>query len=598
MSMRHLLVAVVAAVVWPVGSPAAAPQAGAPGGVTVAAEGKSDYAIVVRAKASPSEQRGAKELQTFIAAMTTAKLPIVDESAGPAPERAILVGFTEAARKAAPDVDPAKLGPEGYVLRTAGPRVLVLGSDVRGAMYGCTALLEKLGVRFYAPKVTATPATLRLVVPALNETAGPAFEYREVFNFEAWDTDWAARLRLNGTHHRLDEKTGGKVRYHRHFVHTFDELVPRGEFMAHPEYFPLIKGARQNAYVQRCLTNPNVLKLSIAKVLAWIKADPGALIFSVSQNDTDKWCECDVCKAEEAKYGSHSGLYLWFVNEVAAAVEKEHPDKLIDTLAYQFTEPPPRPGTIVPRKNVRVRLCPIANCEAHPYRECGAVPTKKFMDNLAGWAKLTDTLYIWHYTTNFANYLMPFPDFYEFPADIRLYKENGVKGIFFQGAYGSGGGGSFAELQAYVMAHLLWDPAAAERPLIEEWHKGVYGKAAPAMLEWFDLLHSKVKDPAAHFFIYQSPKKVPYLTADVVARGDELFDKAAALAAGDSTAQAYVAKARLGLRYTKLMQNPTTGPEFQAFIADVKATGITQLREGASIDGWVKEYERVNRPQK
>ena len=42
-----------------------------------------------------------------------------------------------------------------------------------------------------------------------------------------------------------------------------------------------------------------------------------------------------------------------------------------------------------------------------------------FLKALRSWGALTDTLYIWHYNTNFANYLMPFPDFDEFPAGGR-----------------------------------------------------------------------------------------------------------------------------------------------------------------------------------
>src|SRR6185295_17638713 len=130
-------------------------------------------------------------------------------------------------------------------------------------------------------------------------------------------------------------------------------------------------------------------------------------ITTVSQNDVDKWCQCDQCNAIVAKYGGvQAGVYLWFVNQVAEAIEKEFPDKLIDTLAYQFTETAPK--NISPRANVRVRLCPINVCQAHPYDKDDYPASKAFIDNLANWHKVSgDTLYIWHYTTDFAHYLMP-----------------------------------------------------------------------------------------------------------------------------------------------------------------------------------------------
>ena len=140
---------------------------------------------------------------------------------------------------------------------------------------------------------------------------------------------WAARLKMNGQSMRLDDSTGGKVTYYP-FVHSFDALIPQSLFAAHSDYFPLIKGQRKNGYVQRCLSNPELLKLAITNVKGWIKQRPKAMIYSVSQNDCYSFCECDNCKAIEARYGkAHSGLYLWFVNQVAEAIENDHPGKLM-----------------------------------------------------------------------------------------------------------------------------------------------------------------------------------------------------------------------------------------------------------------------------
>lgn len=548
--------------------------------------------IVLRASPSASEQRAADELITHIHRITGAKLTLTNDAA-PIPDRAILIGDIAWRNTVLPNVTLKDLGSEGYYLNSDAKHLLILGSGTRGALYGATALLEKLGVRWYTPKVTFTPPTRNLSIPELNEKSLPAFEYREVYNTEAFDKDWSARLRLNGQHHRLDASTGGKIRY-SHFVHTFDDLIPRVEFGAHPEYFPFIKGKRQSGYVQRCLSNPAVLKLATEKVLEWIAKDPEAMIYSVSQNDTHHFCECDACKAIEKQYGdTHSGIYLWFVNQVAAAIAQKHPDKLIDTLAYQFTEPPP--SGIKPAPNVRVRLCPIANCVAHPFSTCSAVPTVKFMEHLKGWAALTDTLYIWHYNTNFAHYLQPFPCFNEFCADTRLYKQLGVKGIFFEGAYGPGGGGSFSELQAYVMSKLMWDPTTDEKPLIEEWHKGVYGKAAPPMLEWFNLLHDQVKPADKHLFIYMNPKKAPQCSEETLARGAQLFKQALELAAGNPTATEYVKKAQLGLTYVNLYLHPDTGQPLEEFLKALKTFNIGQIREGVSVNTWEAEFRQKNK---
>ncbi len=551
-------------------------------------DGKAALVIVTAETAAPPELRAAEELRATLVTITGATFSIVKDTIDK-PPAAIVVGQTR--HTVIPPNASPRIGPDGFCIHTANGSVYLVGRSPRGTMYAATALLEKLGVRYFTPKVTRIPRSPAAVIPAMNETQSPAFEYREPYFTEAFEKDWAAHLMVNGNSARLDESTGGKIRYYP-FVHSFDKLIPPAQFAAHPEYFPSIKGKRTGGYVQRCLSNADVLKLSIEAVHEWMRSHPEAMIYSVSQNDCYQFCECDACKAIEAKYGNtHAGIYLWFVNQIAEAVEKDFPDKLIDTLAYQFTEP--APTGIVPRKNVRVRLCPIAVCEAHPYEKCSAKPTVAFVKALAEWGKLTDTLYIWHYNTDFHHYLLPFPDFDQFPDSLRLYKRQGVRGVFFEGAYGAGGGGSDAELRSYIMAKLLWNPQQDARPLIEEWMAGVYGPAKTPMLAWFDLLQQKARTPDKHLFIYDRPT-VHYLSADVIAQGDKLFDEAVALAKDDAVATEYVAKARLCLRYVKLMQNPKGNADLEPLIADLKRAGIRDVGEGRTADAWAEQMRKNN----
>ena len=133
-------------------------------------------------------------------------------------------------------------------------------------------------------------------------------------------------------------------------VHTFFPLVPPEEYYEkHPEYYSLINGKRVHDHAQLCLTNPNVLKI-LTKNLRQVMIDkPGYLIYDVSQNDWANPCQCDKCQAIVKREGSESGVVIWFVNQVAAALEKEFPDKYIGTLAYKYTRKPCK--TIKPRKN-------------------------------------------------------------------------------------------------------------------------------------------------------------------------------------------------------------------------------------------------------
>ena len=227
---------------------------------------------------------------------------------------------------------------------------------------------------------------------------------------------------------------------------------------------------------------PDVLRIGIEPVERWIAEHPDVKIISVSQNDWTGWCECDNCRrVEQEEGGVHQGPLLRYVNALAAAIEKNHPDKLIDALACWYTEDPP--AKVRPRRNVRIRLCPIGTCVAHPFEQCKY--DAYFMKNLRAWSKITDQLYI---NTNFSHYLAPCPDFDELAADIPMYKRHGVVGLFREGNTSGEGGGENAELRSYVMAKLLWDVNTDVQKAIDEFHTAFYGGAAKPMREYFDLM--------------------------------------------------------------------------------------------------------------
>jgi hypothetical protein len=497
--------------------------------LTLVENGKSTYSICVSSEASPSEKRGAAELQKFLYEMSGAQLPIVTDAGKPQGDL-ILVGRGKLTGKMKLAIDYAKLGDEGFALKTSGQRLVIAGGRLRGTMYGVYTFLDRLGCRWFTREVSRIPKTPTIRLGALDEVHTPAFEYREPFFTEAFDKDWAARNRINGASMQLDESTGGKVTYYP-FVHSFNQMIPPEKyFRFHPEWFSLIDGARRADHSQLCLTNPELLRESVKNVLEWIRAHPEARIFSVSQNDWTGWCECDNCRrVEQEEGGVHSGPLLRFVNAVAAEVEKKYPDKLIDTLAYWYTEDPP--AKVRPRPNVRIRLCPIGACESHPYEKCPR--NAYFMRNLRNWSKITNQLYIWHYNTNFAHYLLPFPDFDELAADIPMYKRHGVVGLFLEGAYPTGGGGENAELRSYVMARQLWDTRTNVDQEVSEFLDAVYGKAAPAMRAYYDWMHQQVRfapdGRGEHLYIFMHAK-AKYLSRPFLDRAQEIFRQADAAA--------------------------------------------------------------------
>ncbi len=496
------------------------------------------YSIIRPAGASSSQIYAAEEFQRFIAEMTGVKLTIATDE-GPLPANAVLLGETRhTAALLGTSVDMQDLGADGFRIVVKPPHLLIIGGPERGTLYGVYETLEHFGgCRWYASWHSVIPRRDSFKIPLIDETQKPAFALRESFWFDMFNGDLAARNKSNGNAMRLQEKHGGKIRFgNGFFCHTFNTLCPPEKYFdTHPEYFSEVNGQRVKEHTQLCLTNPDVLKIAIETLLAGIRKDPTAKLFSVSQNDWHRFCTCPACKAIDDREGSHSGTLIEFVNKVAAAVEQEFPDIWIETLAYQYTRKPPK--TVRPRHNVVPRLCTI---ECDFSKSLGQNPYKqnlKFVEDIHGWSAITDKLYIWDYTTNFRNYTSPFPNVLALRGNVRFFRDNHAVGLFEQGAY-QGRHGDFAELKAWLLARWLWNPELEFEALMTDFFNGYYGKAAPHVRAYFDEAHTFYQNPAEKpLLIFEDISKSD-LSDDFLQRALALWQKAEA-AVQDSPAHSY-----------------------------------------------------------
>lgn len=517
--------------------------------MVLAEKGESAYTIVLPADAIPTDKQAAAELQMFLKEISGATLPIATDRE-PLPPQAIILGQT---KERPPGVDVELLGPEGFVVRTAGDRLFICGGRPRGTLYGVYHFLETyLGCRWYAPGVSRIPRRETLAIPSIAEMVAPPLEYREPYYLHTQDPDWAARNRVNGDTMRLDESRGGKVSYvPQYFVHTFFSLVPPDKhFGQHPEYFSLVSGKRVDNG-QLCLTHPEVQAIALDAVRRALRQNPSANIISVSQMDGAGPCECAACQAIVKREGSESGPILEFANRIADVVGAEFPRVQIDTLAYQYSRKPPR--TLKPRPNVIIRYCTIEACFSHPLESCPE--NRPLKEDLEGWAAIAPQLYVWDYETNFAHYYLPHPNLEVLAPNIRFFIRCHAKGIFAQGSYAyKGGGGEFAELRAYLLARLLWNPQANPKEIIKDFIAGYYGAAAKPIQDYVRLLQRQVAPSQTnwHLKLITQPDS-PYLTPIFIERAAERMREAEALSQKDDEAtRLRVRVAALPVMYARL----------------------------------------------
>ena len=509
-------------------------------GVTIAVRGgEADVAIVQSAEASPSQRYAAAELQKFTEQMTGVKLAVVTDMA-PLPAHAILLGDTRyTASILGKKADIASLGEDGFRMVSQPPHLMILGGPKRGVLYGVYEILERFGgCRWYSSWHCVIPQREVFSIPVIDETQTPAFALREPFWFDLFDGDLAARNKANGNAMRLEERHGG----HSHrfggglgSCHTFEKLLPiETYFDTHPEYFSEVKGQRIKQHSQLCLTNPDVLRIVTSNVLACIRKDPGADFYGVSQNDWRNPCECPACRAIDEREGSHAGTMIAFVNAVAEAVEKEFPNVIIETLAYQYTRKPPK--TLRPRHNVMPCLCTIECDFSKPLDVSTDAQNTNFVNDIRSWHAISPRLYLWDYTTNFRCYTAPSPNVFALQGNVKFFRDNGVNYLFEQGAY-QGRHGEFAELKAWLLAKWLWNPDLPAEPLLKDFFEGYYGAAAPLIRKYFDELHTFYPQANKPWHIFSSITD-PVIPDEFIVRAVALWKEAEA-AVKESPALSY-----------------------------------------------------------
>jgi hypothetical protein len=511
----------------------------------IAKNGQAEAVIVVAEDASAPVKYAAAELASFLKQITGGEFEIV--SPGETEKQRILVG-PGAAKTAFPRFSTERLGAEGIVVRSAGENLILAGGEPRGTLYAVYTFLEDhCGCRWWSSTASTIPRKPTLNARKVRIRYTPPLEYRCPFWFDAFDGDWAVRNKCNGQAHRLDEKRGGKHIYEG-FVHTFYPLIPPDKYFEdHPEWFSMIDGKRTHNRGQLCLTNEEMRKELVKNLKTRLRANPAATIASVSQNDWHGNCQCPKCAAIEKAEGSPAGLMLRFVNAVAEDIEEEFPNVAISTLAYQYTRKPPK--ITKPRDNVMVRLCSIECSFSAPLAH---ERNKAFRDDIVGWSKISERLYIWDYTTNFRHHIMPHPNLRVLGPNVKFFVDHSVKGIFEQGAYTTNGA-EMAELRAWVLAKLLWDPTRDAQKLIDEFIEGYYGQAADNIKAYVKIMHDAVEESEDWLGCF-SGHKAKFLSFETLNKGWQQL-KAAEKAVRDRPDDEFkIQVAQLPIMYTFMIR--------------------------------------------
>ena len=455
------------------------------------------WKIVVAPTATESEKYAAAEFQRLFKEMTGSELPL--GSSSDTASGTIFVG-PDAVLASGQPTDRRALGEEMLRIRIGKNAVCIDGGRPRGTLYGVYEFFEELcGARFLTFDHTYFPSdAARRKLPLGVRAFNPTFAFRWSYYGESSRyPDFAARLRVNTVSD--DAKLGGRTGF-RLVSHNVAYLVPPAKWgKEHPEYFALVNGQRKleegGGGPQLCMSNPDLVGVFVDAVLEEIKKNPTARNINIAQMDNESYCTCANCAAIDAREESHAGATLAFVNAVAERVEKTNPEILLSTYAYLYTRKPPK--SIKPRHNVMIQLCSIECCDFHAIDDPSCPLNRAFCADMAGWKKIANNVFIWHYNTNFKGYLLPFPNFRSIGKSVDYFAKNNGKGVFMQAA-GNGFSTELSDLRNYVMARCLWKPGRDSWKEAEEFCRLHYAESAGPIITYLRWYHELVDKAGAH----------------------------------------------------------------------------------------------------
>jgi hypothetical protein len=400
-----------------------------------------------------------------------------------------------------------------HVLAHGSASVCIIEGNGRiGTLYGVYAYLERLGMRFFGlgEQDTVYPAG-KVAIPSnpLDMVENPAFMTR---GFYAWENRgnkefflWMARNRMNfwtsaqkeipllkklgmhlaiGAHDVLSNFLNPSAKYPNDTSKTY--------FQAHPEWFGMRDGKRIGDVGGWSKDGRNICTSNDEAVAELSKNFVNGLIDGVWRyadvvnfwmlDGSDKWCDCEKCKA----IGSYSDRLMRLVYQVNKEVQKARKDSRLKrnvhltTLAYSDTMTPPTKS--LPEdfdyESCSVTFYPIQRCYVHAMNDSNCAEINRwYRDSYLGWAPHKDgfyqgTLFVGEYY-NVSNY-KSLPVLYSriMAEDIPWYYKTGARNFQYMHTLTKGWG--TWTLNQYMLARMLWNPALDVNEMLNDYFQKCY----------------------------------------------------------------------------------------------------------------------------
>ena len=560
--------------------------------LVLAAKDTSPPPIIVYKDAPPRTREMADVLASYITKISGQK-PLVQEGVpSPIPQRAIWVGFQPAVKNLFPNTDFDFNHPEETLIVANENHVVIAGRDrwdptkldivtkegpIKGKQqeYGTlnavyTFLQDQLGVRWFWPGDLGedVPGSERIAIHVpLEKRHHPQIRSRGgVFNFSALGNkgygkshEWTMRQRLQLDSFSIE---GG---------HGFGDWWDR-HHEKHPKVFALQPDGTRSGFpnphnAKLCMSNPKVWELWLEDVAHELKQDPNRTVFNASPNDgwASGHCVCPNCSAwdhpdgeprvfnwykRNEKRPATSDRDVTFANKLGELLKQKYPGKDYRVLMLSYGHSRPAPVKARPADNVIMSV--VANFFGHTgLVDRGSTRGDTYRQQFEAWAKIVPSM-LWRPNTGSpAGWQQGLPDIHiaQTVRDLKDVAAAHCEGIYIDGVW------EHWATQGplyYVLAQLVWNPAADADAILNDYYQRAFGAAAPAVREYFEAIEKErmaftAKNAEAGVFTF------PQLyTTELLAASQARLDRAAAAVRADSIFGKRVAFIQTGLTYTRM----------------------------------------------
>jgi hypothetical protein len=485
------------------------------------AGGRPEAAILWWSRAgSPVPAFAASEIQAYVRKMSGATLPVFEERlhGQPASLSSLIViatgdgehvgGEPSAGEWLAPLAERLPdLRDDGFVIQSLGERIALAGANERGTLYAAYSLLERLGVRFFAPSfpyygehAEYVPSAGTVEVPDLDVREEPSFFYRRKYVEEGWShtpftlvklVDWMAKNRLNVLVYPYDYQGLGTVAWdlwrerllpeleRRGMIlevgdHGYQSFLPRATYAAkHPEWFP----SDANVFD---VANDRALQTYADNVLAYLRAHPEVQIFDAWPPDAARWSGGTV-----RQFGGIPEAQAHATNALNAAVRSATPGVTIEALAYIPATEPPSAGRMYDA--IIVDVAPWDRSQGEPISG-PSYPVNLYYKQLAQrWRErgFQGELGMYEYYRRYSWHSLPVVLSRLMAQEVPLYRSLGYSGL---GMYSEPADWITYELTHLLVAALSWDTKLDAEAYVRSYLEARYGSRAAAVETYLGLV--------------------------------------------------------------------------------------------------------------